>query len=242
MKLIKFRRIAPFVALAATWSLTPAVIAQQQSPGMSKFDAGSFIKELLVLKAEGRQAQIAMWFPFEFFVEAGFAQAGTTRAEVERRLTFLRPYHTIIVQRALTQDDGTTAFASQRDVLAAAVLRLDNGEEIAPLDPDRIPPLASGMAETMKKVVAAGGGERGASMYVLMFPATTVEGKAVIDPSRKARLTLVLKADSHFNEAVIVWHAPFDATNPVPPCHQCKESVSPKWSYCPWFGANLERR
>ena len=94
----------------------------------------------------------------------------------------------------------------------------------------------------MKKSTAAGMGELGAHMYVLMFPATTGGGKAVIDPSRKARLTLVLKEDSRFKEAVLVWHTPFDATNPVPPCHQCKEQVSAKWSYCPWCGASLERR
>jgi hypothetical protein len=242
MKLIKSWRIAAFVALAAMWSLTPHVISQQQPPDAPKVDVGSFLKELMALKADANQIQVAMWFPLELFAEAGLAQGGNSRAEVERRLRFLRPYHTIVVVRGWNQDDGSMAFASQRDVLAAAVLRLDNGEEIAPLDPDRIPPLASGMAEVMKKAAAAGVGKLGAHMYVLMFPATTVEGKAIIDPSRKARLNLVLKADSHFNEAVLVWRTPFDATNPVPPCPQCKEQVSAKWSYCPWCGANLERR
>jgi hypothetical protein len=209
---------------------------------MPKVDVGSFIKELMVLKGEGPQCQVAIWLPFDFFVEAGLARGGTSRAEVERGLRVLKPYHAIIVQRALTHDDGSMEYASQRDVLAAAVLRLDNGDEVAPLDPERIPPLVSGMAETMKKIVASGGGERGASTYVLMFPATTAEGKAVIDPSRKARLTLVLKEDSRFKEAVLVWHTPFDATKPVPPCLQCKEQVSAKWSYCPWCGASLTIR
>jgi hypothetical protein len=207
-----------------------------------KVDAGSFVKELMVLKGEDRQLQIALWYPFEFFVQASLEKAGTSRADVERMLGFLRPYHTIFVQTAFTQDDGSTAYASQRDVRARAVLRLDDGEEIAPLDLDKVPPLASGTVETMKKVMAAGGGERGANLHLLMFPATTKEGKAVIDPSRKDRLTLVLKADSCFKEAVLVWHTPFDATNPVPPCHQCQEYVSAKWSYCPWCGTSLEKR
>lgn len=135
MKLVKSRRIAPFVALAATWSLTPPVFSQQQPPAMPKVDVGSFIKELMVLKTEGdqHQYQSAIWFPFEFFVEANLAEAGTSRAGVERRLRFLKPYHTIFVQCSLTQDDGSTAYASQRDVSARAVLRLDNGEEIVPL-------------------------------------------------------------------------------------------------------------
>ena len=122
MKLVKSRRIAAFVALAATWSLTPPVFSQQQPPAMPKADAGSFItKELMVLKGEGGQFQMAMWFPFEFFVKAGLAEAGTSRAEVERRLRFLKPYHTIVVQCGLTQYDGSTAYASQRDVCARGV-------------------------------------------------------------------------------------------------------------------------
>jgi hypothetical protein len=197
----------------------------------------------MVLKGVGdHQLEIAAWFPFEFFVEGGLSKATTSRAEMERRLRFLKPYHTIFVERTWTQDDGSTAYANQRDVRASAVLRLDNDEEITPLDPDKVPPFASGAAETMRRLMAAGGGERGANMHLLMFPATTKEGKAVIDPSRKGRLTLVLKADSRFKEAVIVWHTPFDATNPVSPCHQCNEYVSAKWSYCPWCGTHLERR
>jgi len=203
---------------------------------------GSFIKELMVLTTESDQNQMAMWFPFEFFVAANLAEAGASRAGVERRLRFLKPYHTVFVQCSLTQDDGSTAYASQRDVWARAVLRLDNGEELAPLDLDKVPPLATATVDTMKKLMAAGGGERGASSSVLMFPATTKAGQTVIDPARKARLTLVLKADRRFKEAVMVWHTPFDATNPVPPCPKCQESVSVKWSYCPWCGANLERR
>ena len=133
MKLIKSWRIAAFVVLAATWSLTPHVISQQQPAATPNVDVGSFIKELMAVKADGNQIQMAIWFPLEFFEEAGLAQGGTSRAEVERRLRFLMPYHTIIVIRGWTQDDGSTAYAGQRDVLAAAVLRLDNGEEIAPL-------------------------------------------------------------------------------------------------------------
>jgi len=95
------------------------------------------------------------------------------------------------------------------------------------------------MVETLKRIVAAGGGVRGVNTHILMFPATTKGGQAILDSTRKAKLTLVLKSDSRFEEAVLVWHTPFDATTPVPPCHQCNEHVSAKWSYCPWCGTSL---
>jgi len=86
------------------------------------------------LKGGESQAQVALWFPFEFFVQSGLANGDTSRAVVDRQLRFLKPYQTIVVQCTYTQDDGSSVYASRPEVCARAVLRLDNGEEIAPLD------------------------------------------------------------------------------------------------------------
>ena len=51
----------------------------------------------------------------------------------------------------------------------------------------------------------------------------------------------MLKADRKFNETIFTWHTPFDATTSVPPCPDCGESVSAKWSFCPWCGKKLSK-
>src|SRR5262249_42944853 len=150
----------------------------------------SFTKEVMVLKVEGDQRELAMWFPFEFFVEANLANSGKTRAQVEKDLTFLKPYHTIIVQCGFDKDDGSSAYASQKVVRARAFLKALDGEEIPPVD--KVPPMVSATVEAMKKLMSAEGDEGSAAMHVLLFPAKTKAGKTIIDTSRKGKLTLAL--------------------------------------------------
>lgn len=242
MNMARSRWLVVFVVLAATGCFRANLLAQEQPSAKPKprVDLGSFTKEIMVLKIESGQTQLAMWFPFEFFVEANLAEPGKDREQVEKELKFLKPYHTIIVQCGLDREDGSTAYASQRDVRARAVLRLDKGVEIPALD--KVPPLVSATVEAMKTLFAAEGDEGGANMHVLLFPATTKDGTPVIDTSKKEKLTLVLKANGLFKETVIVWHTPFDATTPLPPCPKCKEPISAKWTYCPWCGASIENK
>ncbi len=76
-------------------------------------------------------------------------------------------------------------------------------------------------------------------MHVLIFPARDKDGKDIVDVTRQDRFTLVLKADKDYPEAVCMWHTPFDALTPVPPCAKCGEQSSAKWSFCPWCGQKL---
>jgi hypothetical protein len=227
------------VVLAVT-HLAPSRVLSQEQPARPKVDLGSFVKEVMILKLEGDQRQLAMWFPFEFFVQAGMAEGGKSRSEVEKEIGFLKPYHVIMVQTGWDREDGTTVYSDEKEVRGRATLRLDQGKELKPLD--RTPPLVSATVEAMKKMIASEGDEGSANMHVLMFPATTPDQKTVIDMSRKGKLTLFLKPAGRFKQTEVVWHTPFDATTPVPPCPKCKESVSPKWSYCPWCGQKLEKK
>ena len=230
--------MGPLFALGVICSTQPPLFSQQHPSAKPRVDLGSFAKEILVLNLEGNQRQLAMWFPFEFFVEANLAEAGKGRADVEKELGYLRPYHIIVVQCGLDRDDGSTAYASQKEVRARAVLKPDNGNEIEPLQ--KIPPLVAATVEAMKTLMAAEGDEGGANLHVLLFPATTKSGKTIIDTSKKGKLTLILKADDRFQKTTIAWHTPFDATTPVPPCPKCNESTSAKWSFCPWCGQRLD--
>jgi hypothetical protein len=93
----------------------------------------------------------------------------------------------------------------------------------------------------MKVVMASEGDPGGANMHVLVFPTKNKQGQSIVDTAQKDKLTLVLKADRKFNETIFTWHTPFDATTSVPPCPDCGESVSAKWSFCPWCGKKLSK-
>jgi hypothetical protein len=203
-------------------------------------DLGSMIQEGMVLNMEGNQRQLVIWYPFEFFVEIYRNVGGLTTTEAEKELMDQKPYQLFIVQCSWDKDDGSTSYASEKEVSARAVLKSDTGQEIEPVDD--IPPSVSDRLAAMKELMAGNAGAAGAAMHLLLFPATIQEEKAIVDMSRREKLTMVLKADEHFKEAEFVWHTPFDALTQVPPCFKCKEPVSAKWFYCPWCGASLEEK
>ena len=205
----------------------------------STVDLGAFIKELMVMKIEGNNSQLAIWCPFEFYVEATLAEGGQTRATVEKDFSYLRPYLTVIVQCGIDQIDGSTLYSSEREVRARAVLKLADGTEIRPLD--KVPPMVSIIVAAIKTMLSSEGDPGGANMHVLVFPSKSKQGKPIVDTVKKDELTLVLKANGNFNQTAFAWHTPFDAITNVPPCPMCGESVSAKWSFCPWCGEKLSK-
>jgi hypothetical protein len=232
-------RVILVSAVGAALLAAPSPTPNKPLP-KSKVDLGAFTKELMALKVDDGQRQLAMWFPFEFFVDANLTDPEKSRTSVEKDLSFLAPYHVVIVQCGVDKDDGSTAYATLQEVRARAVLRTDDGEEVAPVE--KAPSLVEATVDVMKKLMASEGDEGSANMHVLLFPVATKSGKTIVDTSKKEKLTLVLKADKRFKETGFVWRTPFDATTPSPPCPKCKEPVSAKWTYCPWCGASLDRK
>ncbi len=229
-----------WVLLIGLLAMAAPLFSQEPPPARPKVNLGSFVKEIMILKMEGNQSQLAMWFPFEFFAQANLAEGGKSLADAEREVRFLKPFHVIAVQVALDQDDGSKVYSGEKAVRGRASLRLEQGGELKPLD--RVPPLVSASVEAMKKMISAEGDAGSANIHVLIFPATTTDRKPVIDTAKKGKLTLVLKSQGPFKETTFAWRTPFDATTPVAPCSRCKEAVSPKWTYCPWCGMNLEKK
>jgi hypothetical protein len=233
-------------ALAALLLLTtlPAPLTAQQAAAphahnaaAKPVDLGSFVKEIMVLKIEGETHHLALWFPFEFFVAAGMSEGKSTRASVEGDMNFLKPYVTIAVQVNRDLPDGTSRYQSEGEVRARAVLKLEDGAEIAPLA--RVPPTLTEALEVMKSVIAQQGGEDRASTYFLVFPNQTKTGKAAVNERQRDKLTLLLKADKTFRETVFTWRTPFDAVTSVPDCPKCKAGLSTKWTYCPYCGQKI---
>ena len=237
MKIGRILYVASILFCLAT--LPQTLMSQQEAKQKSTVDLGAFVKEIMKLKFEGNRMELAMWCPFEFYVEASLAEGGQTRTAVERDIGFLKPYFTVIVQCSIDQPDGSSLYSSEKEVRTRAVLKLADGTEIHPLD--KVPPAVSATVAAMKVIMASEGDPGGANMHVLVFPTKNKQGQSIVDTAQKDKLTLVLKANRKFNETIFTWHTPFDATTSVPPCPDCGESVSAKWSFCPWCGKKLSK-
>ena len=210
---------------------------KQASTPEPAVDLGAFTKEIMQLKMTGDQSELAMWFPFEFYVESSWEKSNQTREDAEKDVEFIKPYLTIIVQCSLDQADGSSLYSSEKEVRARAVLLLPDGTEIHPLD--KVPPTVAATVAAIKALMSAEGDAGGANMHVLVFPSKDKQGNLVVDTKKISKLNLQLKADRKFGNCVFTWRTPFDATTSAPPCQKCKESVSAKWSFCPWCGNKL---
>lgn len=243
MRTQKLTRAAT-AALLLLAALPAPLRAQQATPpahthtaAAKAIDLGSFIKEMMVLKVEGETQHLALWFPFEFFVAAGVADGKSTRASVEDDMGFLKPYVTLAVQVNRDLPDGTSVYQTESQVRSRAVLRLDDGSEIAPLD--KVPPMLTTALAAMKSIITQQGGETGANTFFLIFPNKVKTGKAVVDERQKDKLTLFMKADKNFRATSFNWRTPFDAVSSVPDCPKCKAGLSAKWTYCPYCGQKI---
>jgi len=231
------RKAMMAICIALGLVLAVSILTRTRTESEQEVNLGAFTTEVMIIKIDGDQTQLAMWFPFEFFVEADLQDRKSNRASAESDLAFLKPYITIIVQCSTDKPDGTSIYANEKAVAARAVLQASDGTTLEPLK--TVPPMLSVAVSAMKQMMAAEGDAGGENMHILVFPNKTKDGKALIDANRKGSLKLVLKASGNFKDSTFVWKTPFDAMKSVPPCPKCNEQVSAKWTFCPWCGARL---
>jgi hypothetical protein len=230
--------LATVMLMMLFFEATPQALAvRQQSSNRPPADIGAFVKELMAVKIDGTRTQLAIWFPYEFFIEAALSQPGSTRAGVEQDVGFMKPYITMIIQCKFENPDGSGLYASEAEVRARAALKMADGTEVSPID--RTPPKIAAMVSALKTIISAEGDAGSANMHILVFPTQNKQGKLIVNTSQKDKLALVLKADRRYPETIFAWHTPFDATANVTMCSRCKEQVSPKWTYCPWCGQKI---
>lgn len=226
------------VILAVLFLFASAAMAAQADKASDKsVDMGAFTTEAMLMQIDGDQYQLAMWFPYEFYVEANLQDGSADRASIEKDTAFLKPYITIILQCSTEQEDGTSVYVAEKKVRARAVLKASDGSDILPLT--NPPPMVSAAVAAMKEIMASEGDEGSANLHVLVFPNKGKDGKPLIDANNKGKLKLVLKADGKYKQTEFVWNTPFDAMKSAPPCLKCGEKVSTKWSFCPWCGEKL---
>ncbi len=242
MRIHKFKRAAIIVLLllAALPLKVPAQqvpAAQAHNPAAKAVDLGAFIKELMVFRMLDGTHHLAIWFPYEFFIAAGTGDGKATRASAEAELSFLKPYVTVVAQVSHDLPNGMSKYQAESEVRARAVLRLDDGTEIAPLD--KVPATVTTALAAMKSIMTQQGGEDGASTYFLIFPHKSTTGKLVVDERQKDKLTLIFKADKKYRETALTWRTPFDAVAHASDCPKCKAGLSAKWTYCPYCGHKL---
>lgn len=227
------RKITTVVLTVLFTIISLGLTAQTEQP----VDLGAFATEAMLMQIDGDQTQLAMWYPYEFYVEANLQGGDATRESVEKDAAFIKPYLTVIVQCSTDLEDGSSVYVPEKKVRSRAVLKASDGSDIMPLtDP---PAMVSAAVAAMKEIMASEGDEGSANLHVLVFPNMDKGGKPLVDATKKGKLKLVLKADGKYKQAEFLWNTPFDAMKSAPPCPKCKEKVSAKWSFCPWCGEKL---
>ena len=77
---MKIGRILYVASILFCLAILPqTLISQQEAKQKSTVNLGAFVKEIMKLKIEGNRIELAMWCPFEFYVEANLAEGGQTR-------------------------------------------------------------------------------------------------------------------------------------------------------------------
>jgi hypothetical protein len=206
----------------------------------AKVDIGGFVKEVMKIKIAGDNSELAMWFPFEFFVQSALTEKGMTRERAEADLAMLKPYQIVIVQCGTDNIMGLTKYVGEKDVRSRAVILLTDGTELKPIE--KAPPMVNVFMAAMKAMIGAEGDAGSENMHVLVYSGKDKNGKPIIDTSKQDKLTLLLKPHGAFKKTVFTWRTPFDATTQVPPCAKCKEPVSAKWQFCPYCGSKQPAR
>jgi hypothetical protein len=224
------------VVFLCLWA-TAARAADVGNRSQKTVDLGAATTEAMVIRVSGDRTQMAMWFPYEFWVEAAAQEAGGDRAKAEREVAYLKPYITILTQCSIDQDDGSSVYQPESQVRARACLVGPNLAETLPVP--KPPALISATVAAMKAMMSSEGDAGSKNMHVLVFPNQDKNGKPLIDASKKGELRLVLKADKKYGRTEFLWKTPFDALSPAAFCSKCKGSLSAKWSYCPWCGAAI---
>jgi len=224
--------------IAVFCSLLAAFSVQAQQSTRKPVDIGAVATEAMIMKTDTEDRyQLALWYPYGLYVESSMMKSKESRADVEKATAYLKPYITIAVQCSIQKEDGDSVYASESKVLARAVLKDADGSEILPVV--KPPAMVSATVAAIKAIISAEGDEGSKNMHVLVFPNKGKNGKPLVDENAKSKLTMVLKADGSYKETEFVWNTPFDSLKSVPPCPNCKEHVSAKWSFCPWCGAKL---
>lgn len=231
---------AAFAALVIAMLCTVPGSAEDKAPDAKaappKVNVGSMVTEMMKMQLEGNQQQLVMWMPFEFFVACGTAQ-GDSWEEASKAMATFKDYNVVCVMREVTNADGTNTYASADQVQKSTFLRGADGEEVKPLA--TVPAKVSAMATVMRQSMAAQGGPQAENMRLLFFPRQS-NGKDIGSANDKGKFVIELQPVDNFEASTITYHTPFDALRPQHVCPHCKESISAKWSFCPWCGTKQE--
>jgi len=190
---------------------------------------GAFLKELTVINVKGNQTQFAIWLPFEFNVNAIGAGAKTPMD------SSLKPYLIFMVQCSV-DSDGRQTYASWSQIQNRAFLKGSSPARLEPLT--LVPAELVPKLEAVKTAIINNGGSV-ANSHILIFDVNDPNGKALVDTTKRDKLTLILDASGPFSSTEFTWHTPFNAVIDAGNCSKCGEKVRAQWYYCPCCGNKL---
>jgi hypothetical protein len=217
-----------------------AAAEEKSKPMRPQADASTLIRELGAVKLIGDDQVVAFWVPFEFFVEVSLKPDGSDRADAERGLDFMKKYQIVVAGIGTHDKSGGVQYVSEKDIRRTVSLKLASGAEFPLIDD--VPERVANAVAIFRALFAKNMGEFGNNLQVLVFSSTAKDGKTVLTVSGQKTVVVQFKDIKGMKPIRLEWKTPLDSLNPIPPCARCKESLSAKWSYCPWCGAKIPRK
>src|SRR5436190_1566571 len=106
---MKRRFLIAVAAFALLLGALPLGAADEKHPPVNM---GAFVAELMRIQMEDKDMSLFLWFPKEFFVEAGVAQSGEKREAAAKEMEFLNDYLIVVAQAQHENPDGTQVYDS----------------------------------------------------------------------------------------------------------------------------------
>jgi hypothetical protein len=130
------RRLAWTATLLTVCGGIGAAWALQSKPASKPpaTDLGAFLREIMGFKFSGERLEIAIWCPYEFFIQTSQAKGVVITEKTEKELAILKDYVVIIAQAQDKDSFGEKVFSSAKELRDRAVLRLADGTEVTPVE------------------------------------------------------------------------------------------------------------
>ena len=196
---------------------------------------GDLIHDTQKIVAEGDDLIIAWWLPTAFW-EVSARQGGVDKAKTEEMVSVTRPYVIVMIVKAKTGPFGSMTYVPEARLRDMARLVDRDGNEYAPLDPDKVNEDARNLLRMMRPFIESSAGPVGKSMYFVVFPARNAKGEAIADAKEEGRFAVRLGKDQ------ARWRLPLGSLLPPKTCAKCQEQLSGAFKYCPYCGSKLPER
>lgn len=216
----------------------PVALRAQQSTAAEASDTklDDIIKETQKTIGGKDSVGLVWWLPTQFWEQSAMQQ-GSSAEQAKTSFAPLREY-TMIILAVGKLGIGNINWSSENEIRSNTSLRDSDGHIYQPLKD--ISSDAKGIASIIKPVLANILGPTGQNLQILFFPAKTVKGKLIADPTQDGGFFVRISNLTSQKDADYEWRLPLSSLSPPKFCPVGKERVEASWKFCPWHGNRLD--